>query len=83
MSDSLHPLEEIAEVGIWDGPTYRYRVAEIRCYLGGYVCGLIMPDHPLHGWTFGVADTITPLVDLWLDEGRLPEYYRTPNRWRP
>ena len=26
--------------------------------------------------TFGVAGTITPLVDLWLDEGRLPDYMR-------
>jgi hypothetical protein len=27
--------------------------------------------------TFGAAGTITPLVDLWLDEGRLPSYMRT------
>jgi hypothetical protein len=32
--------------------------------------------HPLTGMSFGVAGTITPLVDLWLDEGRLPTYMR-------
>jgi hypothetical protein len=26
--------------------------------------------------TFGVVGTITTLVDLWLDEGRLPRYMR-------
>jgi hypothetical protein len=35
-----------------------------------------MPDHPLHGRGFGVVGTITPLVDLWLDERRLPSYMR-------
>jgi hypothetical protein len=35
-----------------------------------------MPAHPLHGHSFGVAGTITPLVDLWLDAGRLPRYMR-------
>ncbi len=35
-----------------------------------------MPDHPLNGLTFGVVGTITPLVDIWLDEGRLPNHIR-------
>jgi hypothetical protein len=35
-----------------------------------------MESHPLHGLTFGVAGTITPLVDSWLDHGRLPDYMR-------
>ncbi len=35
-----------------------------------------MPDHPLHGCTFGVPGTITPLVDLWVEERRLPSYMR-------
>ena len=30
-----------------------------------------MPNHPLHGQGFGVVGTITPLVDLWLNERRL------------
>jgi hypothetical protein len=33
-----------------------------------------MPEHPLHGFTFGVVGTVTPLVDLWTDKGRLPAY---------
>jgi hypothetical protein len=33
----------------------------------GHVWRLTMPAHPLHGHSFGVAGTITPLVDLWLD----------------
>ena len=35
-----------------------------------------MRDHPLNGATFGVVGTVTPLVDVWLDEGRLPQYIR-------
>ena len=58
------------------GPSYAYRGATIDCMKGGYVCRLQMPAHPLHGRSFGVAGTITPLVDLWLDEGRLPGYMR-------
>ncbi len=58
-----HPLEQLAATG----PS------------GGHVCGLIMPEHPLHKSTFGVVGTVTPLVDLWLDEGRLPSYMR----WAP
>jgi hypothetical protein len=33
-----------------------------------------MPEHPLHGLTFGAVGTITPLVDLWIDKDRLPSY---------
>jgi len=77
MPDSPHPLGQLAEVGVWGGPTYAYRGAEIRCLPGGHVCGLTMQNHPLTGSTFGVPGTITTLVDLWLDEGRLPAHYRT------
>ncbi|WP_268885184.1 hypothetical protein [Belnapia arida] len=35
-----------------------------------------MPEHPLHDHSFGAAETITPLVDLWLNEERLPRYMR-------
>ena len=31
---------------------------------GGHVCGLFMPEHPLHGCSFGVVGTVTSLVDL-------------------
>ena len=40
------------------------------------MCGLSMEGHPLDGMTFGVPGTITPLVDLWIAEGRLPDYMR-------
>lgn len=30
--------------------------------------------HPLDGTTFGVPGTITPLVDLWTQEWRLPDH---------
>jgi hypothetical protein len=70
-------LVQTAAQGPWGGPTYSYRGARIECYPGGHVCGLFMPDHPLgSGTTFGVAGTITPLIDLWADEGRLPAYMR-------
>ena len=35
-----------------------------------------MPEHPLHRLTGRVPGTITPLVDLWLDHGKLPAYMR-------
>jgi hypothetical protein len=71
-----HQIQKLAAVGPWGGPSYRYRGAEIRCSSGGHVCGLTMRDHPLNSATFGVVGTITPLVDLWVDEKRLPRYIR-------
>ena len=65
-----------AEAGPWRGPTYAYRGARIECGPGGHVCGLFLEGHPLHGRTFGTVWTIKPLVDLWLDHGRLPDYMR-------
>ncbi len=53
-----------------------HHLTEIRCAKGGHVCALLMEAHPLHGMTFGVAGTITPLIDSWLDHGRLPDYMR-------
>ncbi|HEY0418631.1 MAG TPA: hypothetical protein VGC80_03845 [Acetobacteraceae bacterium] len=66
--------------GPWDGPTYSYRSARIECAPGGHVCGLFMPEHPLHGRNFGVVGTVTSLVDLWADTGRLPSYMRQGGR---
>ena len=81
MPDSAaYPLEQLAAVGPWDGPTYHFRGAEIRCCPGGHVCGLVMLGHPLDGRIFGVPGTITPLVDLWLDERRLPVHIRGGGR---
>ncbi len=70
-----HPELTAAE-GPWGGPVYRYRGAEIRCTKGGHVCGLFMEGHPLHGHSFGVVGTITPLVDLLVEELRLPDRIR-------
>ena len=62
------------------GPVYRYRGAEIRCAKGGHPCALVMPGHRLDEMTFGVIGNITPLVDLWVEEGRLPGHMRAaPN----
>jgi hypothetical protein len=66
--------ELTAAEGPLGGPSYRYRGAVIDCQKGGQVCQLQMPDHPLHGRGFDRVGTITPLVDLWLDERRLPKY---------
>ena len=68
--------ELIAAEGPWGGPVYHHRGAETGCNKGGHVCGLFMEGHPLHGHTFGVVGTITPLVDLWVEEGRLPGHMR-------
>ncbi len=67
---------ETAAAGPWGGPVYSYRGAEIRCLKGGHVCALLMEEHPLHGHTFGAVGTITPLVDLWVEERRLPGHMR-------
>ncbi len=40
------------------------------------MCDLLMPEHPLHGGSFGVVGTITPLIDLWVEERRLPSQLR-------
>jgi hypothetical protein len=80
MTDTLHQLEQLAAAGAWDGPSSRYRGAEIPCLPSGHVCGLKMPGHPLNGVTFGVPGTITPLVDAWLDEGQLPRHLRQNER---
>ncbi len=74
---SQRPQPELVTAeGPWGGPVYHYRGAEIRCTKGGHVCGLYMEGHPLHGHTFGVVGTITPLVDLWVDIRGLPEHMR-------
>ena len=57
---------------------YAYRGAEIRCAKGGHVCALFLEGHleghRLHGTTFGALGAITPLVDLWVEERRLPDH---------
>ena len=40
-------LVQTSAQGPWNGPSYRYRGAEIHCLPGGHVCGLVMRDHPL------------------------------------
>jgi hypothetical protein len=35
-----------------------------------------MEGHPLDGSTFGVVGTVTSLIDLWVEERRLPGYMR-------
>ena len=57
-----------------------YRDARIECAPGGDACGLFMPEHPLHGRNFGVVGTVTSLVDLWANAGRLPSYMREGRR---
>ena len=38
------------------------------------------PGHSCGGLTFGVVGTITPLVDIWLDGGRLHAHVRAAPR---
>ncbi len=84
MNDApVRPRPELtAAEGPWGGPAYAYRGAEIRCAKGGHVCGLLMGGHPLHGHTFGAVGTlaVTPLVDLWVEERRLPDHMRAVPR---
>jgi hypothetical protein len=71
-----YQLTETTLEGPLGGPSYGYRSAVIDCMKGGHVCRLLLPAHPLTGMSFGVAGTITLLVDLWLVERRLPSYMR-------
>ncbi len=71
-----HALLEPVPEGAWGGPGYGYRDAEMRCLPAGHVCALHLEPHPLHGPGFGVAGTITPVVDSRLDHGRLPDFVR-------
>ena len=77
---AVHQLDLTAAEGPWGGPAYRYSGAEIRCLRGGNVCGLVMAEHPFDGSSFGVPGTITPLIDLWLDEKRLPAHVKAVPR---
>ena len=71
------PQPELVKAdGPWGGLVYAYRGAEVRCNKGGHVCALFMEGHPCNGAAFGVAGTVTPLVDVWMEEGRLPGYMR-------
>jgi hypothetical protein len=68
--------EFAAAGGPWGGPACTYRGAEVRRAKGGHVCALFMEGRPLDGATFGVVGTVTPLVDLRVEEGRLPSHMR-------
>jgi hypothetical protein len=67
----MNQPEQPAAGGPLGGPAFRYRGAEIRCHKGGHVCAPRLDGH-----TFGPPGSITRLVDLWADEGRLPDYMR-------
>jgi len=69
-------LVKTAEEGPWGGASYSYRGARIECAPSGYVGGLFMPEHPLHGRNFGVVGTVTSLIDLWTNADQLPSYMR-------
>lgn len=68
--------ELTAAEGRFGGPSYVYRAAVIDCQKGRHVFHPQMPAPPLDGVCHGVAGTLTPLVALWLDNGRLPSYLR-------
>ena len=74
--------KQTASPGPLGGPSYSYRGTVIDCHEGGRVCILQMPDHPFHGRGFGAVGSITQLVDLWLDERRLPSLMRAVPKGR-
>ena len=74
--------EQAAAQGPRRGPTHGHRGARIECGPGGHVRGLFLAGHPLDGTTFGAVGAMTPLVDLWLDGGRLPGYMRAVPKGR-
>ena len=68
--------ERTAAEGPWGGPSFGDRGATIHCAKGGHVCGLRLDGHPLDGRSFGALGTVTPPVDLWVEERRLPACMR-------
>jgi hypothetical protein len=63
---------EVAKVGPHGGPTAECRGARIGCMRSGHVRALVWEEHPLHGLAFGVVVRITPLIDPWGEERRVP-----------
>ncbi|MBR0649490.1 hypothetical protein GXW78_07455 [Roseomonas terrae] len=70
------PEKLVTATGPLGGPSYEHRGAQIDCNPGGHVCRLKMEGHPLDGSSFGVPGTIVYLVDLWLDQQRLPPWIK-------
>ena len=68
--------EQTAAVGPLGGPSYKYRGATIDCQPGGYACTLTLLGYPFHGWGLGCVDTVAVLVDLWVEQKRLPKHMR-------
>jgi len=65
---SPHPIEQLAAVGPWDGPSYRYRGADIHC------CpGLRAGDAP---GASGILDLVS-CADGYLTEGSARLCYRS------
>jgi hypothetical protein len=50
--------------------------ANADAFAGIFIRSAVMDGHPLQGMTFGVVGTITPLVDLCVEEHQLPAYMR-------
>jgi hypothetical protein len=60
----------------WDGHTGRLFG---RCQAKSHKCGSAPDDlggHSFFGQTFGVVGAVTPLINLRLDEGRLPDHMK-------
>jgi hypothetical protein len=68
--------EQLAAGGPLGGPAFRYRGAEVRCHRGGHVRVLRMDGHPLDGHGFGAPVGVMRPLDLWAEEGRLPDHLR-------
>ncbi len=64
--------ELTAAEGPWRGPTCACRGARIECLPSAHVCALFLEGHRPARTPFGVVRTVTPLVDLWVEERRLP-----------
>ena len=43
---------------------------------------LFLTGHPLDRLSLGVVSTLTSLIDLWVDDGRLPSSIREVSRQR-
>ena len=71
-----HELKIAKAEGPWGGATYSYQGARIECGKGDHVCALFMEGHPIDGINFESVETVTPHVDLWLDEQRIASHYK-------
>jgi hypothetical protein len=70
-----HEVRVVKAEGPWGGPTLEYRGARIEAAKGSHISAAWLEGWPLHGVNFGAPEIPMRLLDVWIDEGRIPPPY--------